>query len=105
MNDVMVFFIGVVTFVSVMLLKIPVKQFTESMASEKSYDMVEYKMLRKRYNILIFFMVVIVAFSIYCFLLYGLGDSYFKLCCSVKAMAVSIALYSVYEQWFGMSKE
>ena len=103
MNDAVTFFVGCVTFVVIMLLKIPVKKFTWKLAERHSWCDEDCYVRYKRYNSVLFFLIALVAVAIY-YILYRVVElDHFKLCCTLKAGAMAIALYAVYEQWVGSS--
>ena len=92
MNDAITFLVGCVTFLTVNLLKIPIKAWNRKQAKEN------YSRYRIR-NSVIFLLVMAVAVGTYA-MLYHLADlDHFKLCCPLKAGAMAVAIYAVYEQW------
>lgn len=101
MNNMVIFFVGCVTFTLMMLIKIPVKKLTWDLAQEGSDSR---EGIRRRYhlfNLSIILLTMLVSFICYCFVLVWLRDTHFKLCCALKGASVAIAFYAVYEQWFG----
>ncbi len=101
MNHAVAFFAGSITFVVVMLLKIPIKWGIVYIAERSQRDEPKKQKLRKRLNGILFPIVFLVALISYYIVLQFLGSSHFKLCCSLKAGAFAIAFYSIFEQWFG----
>lgn len=101
MNSVIAFFVGSLTFVITMIIKIPVKKLTSFVADKMSEEEADRVILNKRLNGLIFVLVFVVAVICYYFVLQWLGSDHFKWCCSLKAGAIAIALYALFEQWFG----
>lgn len=101
MNMAIAFFTGCITFALMFIIKIPIKSFTYRIASRATLDDKKCQVLYKRYNILIIIVTMTVATICYYLLLQVLGEEHFKLCCSLKAGAISVALYAVFEQWFG----
>lgn len=100
-NSIIAFFVGSVTFVLMMGIKIPIKKVTRIL-SLRQVDYEGYReTYRKRLNLSIIVITFIVAIVCYYFVLLWLGDDHFKLCCSFKAGAIATALYVLYEQWFG----
>lgn len=97
MNFTIAFFVGSATFVLMMLLKIPIKHLTAYFADRADFEMRD--VLYKRYNIVLQILTMALAYIIYMFVLKWLGDDHFKLCCSMKAGVIAIALYSVYERF------
>lgn len=92
-NSMITFFVGCVTFVLMMLIKIPIKRYTREVAKDFS----QYR----HFNIIVLGLTFLVALICYCFVLVWIGESHFKLCCALKGAAVAVAIYAVYEQWFG----
>lgn len=101
MNMAISFLSGSITFVLVMLIKVPIKKLNAQVAEEKAYSEEEFYKIYKRRNGVIYLCVALVALVSYCFILYALGEEHIKLCCSMKAAAIAIALYAVYEQLLG----
>lgn len=93
MNSMITFFVGCVTFVMMMFIKIPVKRLTR----EAAHCFTQYK----HWNLILIVLTFLVALICYCFVLVWVGESHFKLCCALKGAAVAMAFYAVYEQWFG----
>lgn len=100
MNDAIAFFVGCVTFVSMMLIKIPIKRFIVWLVGGETSG--DKRILIKRCNSILFIVTMIVAVLLYWGLFKILDIDHFKLCCSLKAGAIAIALYAAYEQWFGV---
>lgn len=101
MSITIAFFVGCITFVIMMLLKIPVKKMMFILANIIEVDEDESYILYKRLNGVVILLTIMVAVVCYYFVLQWLGEEHFKLCCSLKAGVIAIALYAVYEQWFG----
>lgn len=101
MNITIAFFVGCITFVLMMVLKIPVKKLTAFLADKIEPDEEEGYILYKRLNGAIILLTIMVATICYYFVLGWLEIEHFKLCCSLKAGIIAIALYALYEQWFG----
>lgn len=97
MNFAISFFVGSVTFVLMMLVKIPVKKATRLLARRAEENRQE--ILRKRYNLILMVLTMVLACIIYTFVLRWLGDTHFKLCCTMKAGVIAMALYAVYERF------
>ena len=101
MNAEISFFVGCVTFVIMMGLKIPMKRFTEMIVEDyytgKSEE--EKFILRKRMNFSIIVLNFIIATICYYIVLRLMGDSHFKWCCTLKAGAIATVIYAIYEQW------
>lgn len=101
MNNAITFFVGCFTLVSMMFIKIPIKKITARLAARMQHDVENRHSLYKRLNTVIQFVVIIFSLICYYFVLKLLGETHFKLCCCMKAGAIAIALYAVFEQWFG----
>lgn len=97
MNFTIAFFVGSATFVLMMVLKIPIKRLTRYLADRANYA--ESDTLYKRYNIILQVLTMVLACVIYMLVLKWLGEDHFKLCCSLKAGVIAIALYAVYERF------
>lgn len=92
MNDAVTFLVGCFTFLAVNQLKRPIKVWNWKLAKG---DYCRYR----RLNMVIFLLVMAVAVSSY-YILYRLVNlDHFKLCCTLKAGAMAVAIYAVYEQW------
>src|SRR5574344_838840 len=100
MNNVIAFFVGSVTFVIIMIIKIPVKKLTRFIAFQTKEES-EKRIFNKRLNGVILVLVFIVAVLCYYAVLKWLRIDHFKWCCSLKAGTFAIALYALFEQWFG----
>ena len=100
MNMAIAFFVGCVTFVLMMIIKIPIKKIIFSVVECVVDDEDRQYILYKRWNTILFFVTLLVAAVCYCYVAVVLKIDHFKWCCSVKAGAIAIALYAVYEQWF-----
>lgn len=100
MNNAIAFFVGCVTFVSMMLIKIPIKHFIVWLVKDAVSD--DSRLLIKRCNSILFIVTMVVAVFLYWGIFKILNIDHFKLCCSLNAGAIAIALYAVYEQWFGV---
>lgn len=101
MNIAIAFLVGCITFVLMMILKIPIKWLTAYVADKMKPDVEEGYILYKRLNTAIIFLTIIVATIGYYFVFGLIGIGHFKLCCSLKAGVIAVALYAVFEQWFG----
>ncbi len=101
MNIAIAFLAGCVTFVLMMFIKIPIKILTGKLADRIGYDEDDCHVLYKRLNGVIILMAIIVATMCYYVMYCVLEVGHFKLCCSLKAGMIAIALYAAYEQWFG----
>lgn len=97
MNSVISFFVGSVTFVLMMLIKIPVKKVTGALS--KRVDEERREIVRKRLNIVLVVIVMLLACLIYVLVLRMLRDNHFKLCYALKAGVIAMALYAVYERF------
>lgn len=101
MNMAISFFVGCVTFVLMMFVKIPVKKMTLELAEKVRNNEEEKLLLYKRLNVIVIFVTMMLSMICYYFVLDILGEGHFKMCCSLKAGAIAVALYMVFEQWFG----
>lgn len=101
MNSAIAFFVGCLTFVLVMGIKIPIKKMIFSMVERMVIEEKRQYVMYKRWNTVLFLVVMLVAALAYYYVLRVMEIEHFKWCCSLKAGAVAIAIYAVYEQWFG----
>ena len=96
MNDAVTFLVGCFTFLAVNILKKPIKKWNRKRAGGNDPQY-------RRRNMLIFLLVMAVSVGSY-YVLYRLVElDHFKLCCTLKAGAMAVAIYAVYEQWTGSS--
>lgn len=100
MNAAIAFFVGCITFVLMMGIKIPIKKLIFSLV-ERHVAEERQCVIYKRWNVVLLFITMLVAALCYFYVALVLNIDHFKWCCSIKAGAVAIALYAVYEQWFG----
>lgn len=101
MNSTIAFFVGSVTFVLMLVIKLPVKKFTRQVADSLAEIPRERYRIYRRCNISLIILTMIVAITCYCLVLMALQETHFKFCCTLKAGAIATALYAVFEQWFG----
>lgn len=101
MSITIAFFVGCITFVLMMIIKIPVKKMMYILADKIEDDEDDCYILYKRLNGVIILLTIMVAVICYYFVLQWLGEDHFKFCCSLKAGLIAVALYAVYEQLFG----
>lgn len=101
MNTAIAFFVGCLTFVLMMGIKVPIKKLIWTLVERTEYDEDRQYVLYKRWNTVLLLMAVLVAAVCYFCVGMLIGIDHFKWCCSLKAGAISIALYAIYEQWFG----
>ena len=105
MNQTVTFFVGLFTFLVVMALKIPVKKINWKLSGRRYSDPEKRYLCYRRYNFSLFFLVMAVSVGSY-YVLYRLVQlDHFKLCCTLKAGAMAIAIYAVDEQWSGSRKD
>lgn len=101
MNIAIAFFVGSLTFVLMMGIKIPIKKLTRAIARQIEENEETSYILYKRLNIVVIIVVMLVAVICYYFVLQWLGETHFKFCCALKAGAIAMALYAFYEQITG----
>ena len=101
MNMAISFFVGCITFVLVMLFKLPVKKITAALASYIAIEEEQEYLLYKRFNIVIMLFAMLIAMVSYYSIIQVMGLEHIKWCCSLKAGAIAIALYAVYELLLG----
>ena len=101
MNMAISFFVGCVTFVLVMFVKLPIKKINYKLAARVVDNEEEKQILYKKLNVIIIFIAMMLSMICYYFVLRMLGGTHFKMCCSIKAGAIAVALYMIFEQWFG----
>lgn len=105
MNSAIAFFVGCVTFVLMMVIKIPIKRLILVAVKQTEYEEDRQFVLYKRWNTVLLLVTLLVSAVVYYFVGAFLEIDHFKWCCSIKAGAIAIALYAVYEQWFGAAEE
>lgn len=101
MNTAIAFFVGCLTFVLMMGIKVPIKKLIWTLVERTEYDEDRQYVLYKRWNTVLLLVSMLVAAVCYFYVGLLLEIDHFKWCCSLKAGAIAIALYAVYEQWFG----
>lgn len=101
MNMAIAFFVGCITFVLMMIIKIPVKKITAILAENRAENPQHEYILYKRYNIVIMLLTMIMAMLCYYWVLQVLEIEHIKWCCSLKAGAIAMAIYTVFEQFVG----
>lgn len=105
MNSAVSFFVGAVTFVLVMILKMPVKRITWWLAKHCRTEERSRYVFYKRCNSVLFILTAVVAVYSYYVLYRLIALDHFKWCCTLKAAAIAMAIYAVYELWFGSDYE
>lgn len=98
MNNAITFFVGCVTFVLTMGVKIPLKMFTKYMVNRFCWDAEYEEIVRKRVNLLVILLALIIALLCYTVLQMILELDHFKLCCALKATAIAVSIYYIYEK-------
>lgn len=101
MISAIAFFVGCLTFVLMMVIKIPIKKLIYVLVEQMVYDEDRLYIVYKRCNVVLLFIALLIAAVCYCYVAVLLEVDHLKWCCSLKAGAIAIALYAVYEQWFG----
>ena len=98
MNSAITFFVGSLTFVLMLVIKIPIKKFILAAVKKVEQDADEQYVLYKRWNTVLLVVVMLVAVICYYYIGTILKIDHFKWCCSLKAGAIAIALYAVCDQ-------
>lgn len=101
MNSTIVVWDGIITFVIMLFLKIPVKKCTYYIAKTFAGDSKRQYKLYRRANFAVIVLVFLVSLLVYSLLLLWLESAHFKLCCSMKLGAVAMSIYALFEQLFG----
>ncbi len=99
MNMAIAFFGGCMTFVLMMVIKLPIKKLNHWIAEQFYKDDDEQKLLYKRLNVSI--MVTAMLLSMLCYYVVAgmiFEVSNLKWCCAMKGGAIAIALHAVYAQ-------
>lgn len=100
MNMAIAFFVGCLTFVVVMLIKVPLKKMTACVAAYIAIESDQEYVIYKRFNIIVMLIAMIIAMVCYYWVMQLLGLEHIKWCCSIKAGAIAIAIHAVYELFF-----
>lgn len=103
MNMAIAFFVGCITFVLMMIIKIPVKKITAVIAENHAENAEHEYLLYKRYNVVIIFLTMVISMLCYYCVIQVLEIEHIKWCCSLKAGAIAIAIYVIFEQLVGNS--
>ena len=93
MNSAIAFFVGCLTFVLMMVIKIPIKKLIWALVERTDYDEDRQYVLYKRLNTVLLLVVMLVAAVCYFCVGTMLEIDHFKWCCSLKAGAIAIALF------------
>ena len=104
MDMAIAFFGGCMTFVLMMVIKVPIKKLNRWIAEQFFEDDDEQRLLYKRLNVSI--MVVTMLLSMLCYYVVAgmvFEVSNLKWCCAMKGGAIAIALHAMYAQWFEAS--
>lgn len=105
MNHSIAFFVGCLTFVIMMLVKVPIKRGVNYLIENSTIDEERNYVYKRRMNFCVIIATFVVASMCYFYVGLLLEIDHFKWCCSLNAGAIAIALYAVYEQWFGDIQE
>lgn len=103
MNMAIAFFVGCITFVLMMIIKIPVKKITAILAANQAENQEQEYILYKRYNVVVMFLTMAIAMLCYYWVLQVLEIEHIKWCCSLKAGAIAMAIYTIFERFVGNS--
>lgn len=96
----MIISMGILTFVIIMIMKIPVKKINKRIAQHYSKNNEADNKLYHRLNFIVIVFTIIVSVIIYSVELSHFGISHFKLCVPLKSGALAMAIYAVGEQVF-----
>lgn len=97
MNMAIAFFVGCLTFVIVMLIKIPLKKLNAKLADVIEVETDREYVLYKRLNVSVILISMLIAMVSYYWVMQLLGLEHIKWCCSIKAGAMAIAMHAIYE--------
>ena len=100
MNMAIAFFSGCMTFVLMMVVKLPIKKMNKMLAKCFCEEEDRRLLLYKRLNVSI--MVVAMFLSMVCYYVVAemIVVSNIKWCCAMKGGAIAIALHAIYAQLF-----
>lgn len=101
MNAAIAFFVGCLTFVLMMGIKIPIKKKILLRIEQTAFEEERKYVIYKRRNTILLFVAMLVAVLCYYCVMRMMGIEHYKWCGALKAGAIAIAIYAVYEQWFG----
>lgn len=100
MENVLAAVTGLATFLVMFLCKIPIKKFSRRRSGMGNRTGRERYAAYRRWNLGIIAAVFLISAAAY-YAACRLGGIHHKLCCSFKAGVIALALYAVYDQFFG----
>ena len=104
MNMAIAFFSGCMTFVLVMVIKIPLKRMNRWVVVHFFEENDEPELLCKRFNVSIMVVAMLLSMLSYCIIGGMIFEmSNLKWCCAMKGGAIAIALHAIYAQWCEIS--
>lgn len=100
MNMAMAFFSGCMTFVLMMVIKLPIKKINMALAERFCEEEEEIYLLYKRLNVSIMAVAMLVSIACYYVVAEMMFVSNIKWCCAMKGGAIAIAMHAIYAQLF-----
>jgi len=100
MNMAIAFFGGCMTFVLMMVIKIPIKKINMVLTERYCEDEEKKQLFYKRLNVSIIVVTMLVSMLCYYVVARMFVISNIKWCCAMKGGAIAIALHAIYAQWF-----
>jgi len=100
MNMAIGFFSGCMTFVLMMVIKLPIKKVNRAIAEHFCEEEDEKTLLYKRLNVSIMAVTILVSMVCYYVVAETMMVSNIKWCCAMKGGAIAIALHAIYAQLF-----
>lgn len=105
MNMAIAFFSGCMTFVLMMVIKMPIKKVNQMVAGALCEEERERRFLYKRLNVSVMVVAVLVSMLCYYIVAELFMVSNIKWCCAMKGGAIAIALHALYSQLFEVPQD
>ena len=105
MNMAIAFFSGCMTFVLMMVIKIPIKKLNLWLSERYCEEDNRQQLLYKRLNVSVMAVTMLVSMLCFYFVSRMFAFSNIKWCCAMKGGAIAIALHAIYAQWFEVPQD
>lgn len=100
MNQLLAVITGVLVFGLVQVLKGPIKKGICKYVAKRDTEVSKRELLRKRLGCSLAIVAFLLAIILDIVLTLAIGRGHVQLCYGLKAGAVSVFIYVIYEQWF-----